>query len=91
LKLDFNINIVHGNLKSENSQDLAQKPQLKWYVHEFGFSAVELSPVTTNRKLTEDNHYLSFLSMWERQKSERIREKYTVVLELPNLRGDRFM
>jgi hypothetical protein len=27
LKLDYNVNIVFGNLKSENSQDYAQKPQ----------------------------------------------------------------
>jgi hypothetical protein len=27
LKLDCNVNIVHDNLKSENSQDYAQKPQ----------------------------------------------------------------
>ncbi len=27
LKLVFNVNIVNGNLKSENSQDYAQKPQ----------------------------------------------------------------
>jgi hypothetical protein len=26
-KLGFNVNIVYGNLKSENSQDNAQKPQ----------------------------------------------------------------
>jgi hypothetical protein len=26
LKLVFNVNILHGNLKSENSQDYAQKP-----------------------------------------------------------------
>ncbi len=27
LKLVCNVNVVHGNLKSENSQDYAQKPQ----------------------------------------------------------------
>jgi hypothetical protein len=27
LKLVCNVNIVYGNLKSENSQDYAQKPQ----------------------------------------------------------------
>ncbi len=35
LQLVCNVNIVYGNLKSENSQDYAQKPQ---QVHEFGFS-----------------------------------------------------
>ncbi len=29
LKLVCNVNIVNGNLKSENSQDYAQKPQRK--------------------------------------------------------------
>ncbi len=33
LNLVSNVNIVYGNLKSENSQDYAQK----LYVHEFGF------------------------------------------------------
>jgi hypothetical protein len=28
---------VYGNLKSENSQDYAQRPSTKLYVHEFGF------------------------------------------------------
>jgi hypothetical protein len=28
LKLVCNVNIVNGNLKSENSQDYAQKPQV---------------------------------------------------------------
>ncbi len=30
LKLVCNVNIVYGNLKSENSQDYAQKPQRNW-------------------------------------------------------------
>jgi hypothetical protein len=37
LKLVCNVNIVYGNLKSENSQEYALKPQRKLYVHEFGF------------------------------------------------------
>jgi hypothetical protein len=37
LKLVCNVNIVHGNLKSENSRDYAQKPQRNFYVHELGF------------------------------------------------------
>ncbi len=41
LKLVFKINSVYRNLKSENSQDYAQKscPETKLYVHEFGFWA----------------------------------------------------
>jgi len=37
-----NVKTVYGNLKSENFQDYAQKPQwnLKLYVHEFGFCTV---------------------------------------------------
>jgi hypothetical protein len=31
------VNNVYENIKSENSQDYAQKPQQKLYVHEFGF------------------------------------------------------
>jgi hypothetical protein len=37
LKLVCYVNIKYENLKSENSQDYSQKPQLKLYVHEFGF------------------------------------------------------
>jgi hypothetical protein len=39
LKLVCNVrvNSVYGNLKSENFQDYAQKPQRKLFVHEFGF------------------------------------------------------
>ncbi len=36
LKLVCNLNIVYGNLKSENSRDCAQK----LYVHEFGFRLI---------------------------------------------------
>jgi hypothetical protein len=38
LKLVCNVNIVYRNLKPENSQDYAQEPQKKLYVHEFDFS-----------------------------------------------------
>jgi hypothetical protein len=39
LKLVCNVNIVFGNLKSEISQDYAQRPETstKMYVHEFSF------------------------------------------------------
>ena len=37
LKLVCNVNIVHGNLTSANSQEYAQKPQRNLYVNEFGF------------------------------------------------------
>jgi hypothetical protein len=37
LQLDCNVNILYGNLKSENSQDYAQKPQQILYIHEFNF------------------------------------------------------
>ncbi len=35
LKLVCNVNILYGNLKSENSQDDAQQTSTKLYVHEF--------------------------------------------------------
>jgi hypothetical protein len=35
-----NVNIVYGNLKSENSQDNVQKTSTKLYVYEFGFSSL---------------------------------------------------
>jgi hypothetical protein len=35
------VNIAYGNLKSENSQHYAQKPQRKVYVHEFGIGHKE--------------------------------------------------
>jgi hypothetical protein len=38
LKLVCNVNTVCGNLKSETSQDYAQKPSMQLYVLEFGFS-----------------------------------------------------
>jgi hypothetical protein len=38
LKLVRNENIVYGNLKSGNSQDLAPDGSTKLYIHEFGFS-----------------------------------------------------
>jgi hypothetical protein len=38
LKLVCNVNIVHGNLKSESSQDYALKPQQNCNINEFGFS-----------------------------------------------------
>ncbi len=41
VKLVCNVNIVYG-IKSENSQDYAQKTSTKLYVHEFGFSAREV-------------------------------------------------
>jgi hypothetical protein len=38
LKLVCNVNIVYGNLKSENSQDYAPKPQRNCtFMHELGF------------------------------------------------------
>ncbi len=37
LKLVCNVNIVYGNLKSENSQEYDQKVSTKLYVLEFGF------------------------------------------------------
>jgi hypothetical protein len=38
LKLVFNVNIVYGNLKSEDSQDrLCPETSTKLYVHEFSF------------------------------------------------------
>ncbi len=38
LKLLCNLNIIYGNLKSENSQRLCPETSTKLYVHEFGFS-----------------------------------------------------
>jgi hypothetical protein len=46
LKLVCNLNIVYGNLKSENSQDYAQKLEL--YCHEFGFWADDHQAATTS-------------------------------------------
>ncbi len=37
LKLVCKVNIVYGNLMYENSQDYAQKPKKKLYVHEFAY------------------------------------------------------
>ncbi len=39
LKLVYNLNMVYGNIKSENSQDNAQIPQrhFTYNVHEFNF------------------------------------------------------
>jgi hypothetical protein len=38
--LHFDLRNPYRNLKSENSQDYAQKPQRKLYVHGFGFCSV---------------------------------------------------
>jgi hypothetical protein len=40
LKLVCNVNIVYGNLKSENFQDYGPETSTKLYVHEFGFRYV---------------------------------------------------
>ncbi len=42
MKRVCNVNLVYRNLKSENSQDYAQKVETstKLYIHEFGFSTI---------------------------------------------------
>ncbi len=40
--LPFDLRTPYRNLKSENSQDFAQKPKRKLYVHGFGFCSVYL-------------------------------------------------
>jgi hypothetical protein len=43
LKLVCSVNIVHGNLKLENSQDYAcPETSIKLYIHEFGFSIYDI-------------------------------------------------
>ncbi len=37
ISVPYGLRNPYRNLKSENSQDYAQKPQTKFYVHEFGF------------------------------------------------------
>ncbi len=37
IPLPYGLRNLYRNLKSENFQDCAQKPQRKLYVHEFGF------------------------------------------------------
>ncbi len=47
LKLACNVNIVYGNLKSENSKEYTQKPQRN--VHEFDFRTVAEINLTARR------------------------------------------
>ncbi len=52
----FNKSICR-NLKSENPQDYTRKPQVKFYVHEFGFSSRILKETLRNASLVMANEW----------------------------------
>jgi hypothetical protein len=73
LKLVYHVNIVYGNLKSENSQDYAQKPQRKFYVHEFGFC--NLSYLLTIPRSPQSNKVSIHLPLPSFPESSYMKEK----------------